>query len=78
MAAHPSKRMLTIFECLYSMLLYVYPGSFRRTYGREMVLTFRDCGREALQQRGGWGLVWWWIFILSDLLMTAFFEHVNT
>ncbi len=77
MAAHPSKHMLVTSERLYSFFLYVYPKRFRQNYGREMVLTFRDCCREALQQSGGWGLVRWWAFILSDLLMTAFLEHLK-
>jgi PPM family protein phosphatase len=77
MAAHSSKPMLVTSERLYSFLLYVYPKRFRQSYGREMVLTFRDCCREALQQSGGWGLVRWWTFILSDLLMTAFLEHLK-
>jgi serine/threonine protein phosphatase PrpC len=77
MAAHSSKPMLVTSERLYSFLLYVYPKRFRQIYGREMVLTFRDCCREALQQSGGWGLVRWWSFILSDLLMTAFLEHLK-
>lgn len=77
MDARPSKHMLITSGRLYSVLLYVYPKSFRQKYGREMALTFRDCCREALEQCGGWGLIRWWSFILSDLVMTASLEHLK-
>jgi hypothetical protein len=32
---------------LYTLCLRLYPHAFRRTYGREMVLLFQDCLREA-------------------------------
>src|SRR5581483_8582874 len=78
MDARPSKHMLVTSGRLYSFLLYVYPKQFRQKYSREMVQTFRDCCREASEQRGGWGLIGWWSFILYDLVMTAFLEHLKT
>jgi hypothetical protein len=69
--------MLVTSGHLYSLLLYVYPKQFRQKYGWEMIQTFRDCCRDSLEQCGGWGLVKWWFFILYDLIMTAFLEHLK-
>lgn len=58
-------------ERIYRALLWLYPPPFRRTYGREMLLVFRDCCREsqARNMAGVWGLV------LPDLVTSIFIEH---
>lgn len=77
MNTSPSKRLLTISERLYRLLLLAYPAEFRRAYRREMIQTFRDCCREA-QQRGQWSMLRLWGLLLYDLVTTAFTEHVRT
>lgn len=62
-------------EMLYRFLLFMYPPSFRRTYGREMVQTFRDCYRDTGQQEGVSGLARLWSLILHDLVVTACSEQ---
>jgi serine/threonine protein phosphatase PrpC len=73
-----SGRLMIISERVYRLLLLAYPREFRRTYRSEMVQTFRDCCREALQQRGQWGVLRVWGLVLYDLVTTAFAEHVRT
>jgi PPM family protein phosphatase len=72
-----SKRTMAISERLYRLLLLSYPAEFRQIYRHEMAQTFRDCYREALQQRGRWGVLQLWGFMLYDLITTALVEHVR-
>lgn len=78
MKTFPSQRLMINSERLYRLLLLAYPTDFRRTYRREMIQTFRDCCREALQQRGQWGMLRLWGLVLYDLVTTAFIEHLRT
>ena len=61
-------------ERLYRMLLWLYPAQFRRTYGREMVQTFRDCYRQE-QEQGDWSVARLWGLVLSDLVTSVCIEH---
>ncbi len=62
-------------EQLYCALLWLYPAQFRRTYGREMAQTFRDCYREE-QGRGSCGsIAKLWGLVLSDLVTSVCVEH---
>ncbi|QBD79783.1 Stp1/IreP family PP2C-type Ser/Thr phosphatase [Ktedonosporobacter rubrisoli] len=72
-----SKRVLTTSEQLYRLFLLLYPAQFRRTCQQEMLQTFRACCREALQRAGLPGLLRFWSFILYDLSVTAFVEHIH-
>src|SRR5258708_19158166 len=78
METFSSERLIIISERLYRLLLLAYPAEFRRAYCREMIKTFRDCCREALQQRGQWGVLRLWGLVLYDLITTTFTEHVRT
>lgn len=60
---------------IYRLLLYCYPASFRRAYMPEMMQAFRDCQREALQQRGRRGLLHLWQAMLRDLVLTVSVEY---
>jgi PPM family protein phosphatase len=70
-----SKRLLTVSDRLYRILLLSYPSEFRRAYRYEMAQTFRTCCREALQKQGAWGVTRLWGFVLYDLVTTACIEH---
>src|SRR5579884_3327445 len=71
------ERLMAISEHLYRLLLFTYPTEFRKAYRHEMIQTFRDCCREALQQHGQWGVLHLWGLVLSDLVTTAFTEHTR-
>jgi len=58
------------------MLLF-YPREFRREYGPEMALVFRDCYRTAGKNRGPRRLWELWLHTLLDLARTAPKEHLE-
>ena len=64
------------FSCqLYGLLLRCYPAQFRRMYAREMMRTFRDSYREAMQQHGRSGMLRLWGVVLYDLGVSLFIEY---
>lgn len=67
---------LTISQRAYRLLLTAYPTRFRREYGPQMALAFRDDVRFTLQTDGVTGLVWLWFLVLTDLAKTALAEHI--
>src|SRR5579885_108450 len=71
-------RSPSLSERIYRELLWLYPASFRRTYGREMVQTFRDCYREERERDGTWNIARLWGLVLSDLITTICVEHWKT
>lgn len=77
MASTRMKGVVSLSERLYRLLLLCYPKRFRQSYRPEMVQTFRDCCREALEEYGAWGVMRVWGFILYDLAITAFIEHLR-
>lgn len=62
---------------LYRALLRLYPADHRRSYGAEMVRTFRDMALAAYARRGIVALLWLWTALLADTLTNATFEHVE-
>ena len=75
--AHTSKRIIALSERFYHRLLVVYPATFRRQYGSQMMQVFLDCCRAAYQKRGSWGVLRLWIFVLGDLLINAIAEQLS-
>lgn len=71
------KRVMYLSVRLYRLLLLCYPKEFRQSCRPEMVQTFRDCFREALEVNGAWGVLRMWGFILYDLAITAFIERLR-
>lgn len=63
-------------ERLYRLLLRLYPGSFRRRYGADLVQGYRDRGSEPAHA-GPMGRVRLWSFLLRDLLASALLERVE-
>lgn len=72
----PAHRQHLSFR-LYRLLLFCYPPAFRRACMDEMLHTFRDCYREALQLQGRWGLLRLWQWLLRDLAITVSVEYVR-
>ena len=70
-------RRITRSEMLYRALLWLYPPTFRRMYGREMLQTFRDCYRDTVQQEGVAGLVRLWRLVLPDFVVSVCSEQVR-
>lgn len=61
---------------IYSLLLYLYPRSFRTEYGEPMAQLFRDKNRDALRSGRAIIIIRLWLFALFDLLRTALVEHL--
>ncbi len=62
---------------VYRALLLLYPARFRRDYGEQMALVFRDACRDAVHQRGLGGLAQVWRMTLGDLIVTAISERLE-
>ena len=59
---------------LYTLLLYLYPATFRREYGEPMLQLFDDQRRAA---RGVGGYAMLWFKTLRDLLLSVPEAHAN-
>ncbi len=68
-------RPVSSSERLYRALLWLYPAQFRRTYGREMELTFRDYYREEQEHGNTSNIARLWSLVLSDLVTSVCVEH---
>ncbi len=62
---------------VFARLLHLYPPTFRRQYGEQVVQVFRDCSRDALAAGGRRQLLGLWLATLPDLLKTAAQEHLK-
>ena len=72
-----AKRILTISNSLYRLLLVAYPAEFRREYGRHMAQVFRDRCVEEQRRRGITGLMGLWLHTLLDWAGTVPAEHMD-
>lgn len=61
---------------LFRMLLVLYPRTFRRDYGREMTLVFRDTCYQVNRHKGSGGILELWLTTLLDLFSTALVERL--
>jgi len=68
-----SELMLSASLRLYTLLLLIYPRSFRREYGEFMIQLFRDRMRDGIRQRGCLGAikVWWRVVAEARYSMAA-------
>ena len=66
---------MNLSECLYRLLLYLYPRRHRQEYGELMLLHVRDQLRDAREQ-GRWSVLRLWAGILLDTARTAPVEHL--
>ena len=70
-----SRRRLVRWLChLYSLMLLAYPSAFRREYGREMALVFRDQARDVIEHGGARALLPFMLRVSCDWLHTALRE----
>lgn len=69
-------KLLTVSNHIYRLLLRAYPAPFRREFGCEMALVFRDDLRATARESGMQGLIGLWLVTFFDLLKTALAEHI--
>jgi hypothetical protein len=71
------RKVLLVSVRLYTWLLVIYPVSFRREYGNEMVMLFRDMSYAAIGNNTGYrGLLSLWFLVLPELWTTAREQHL--
>src|SRR5262245_60019551 len=65
-------------ERIYSRLLWLYPHPFRRRFGPQMKLVFRESCYDPLQKVGSTGVVRLWLYTLRDLVGSACYQRMQT
>ena len=78
MSSKPIRQRAGFAERIYRILLLAHPRAFRDAYGHEMMQTFRDCYRDALQQGGTGGIALLWADLLRDLAVAVATEWLRT
>jgi len=63
-------------DWIFSVLLALYPASFRREYGHEMKQVLAESLRRASSDRGTVGVVSFWLSVVPDCLSNALLEHL--
>jgi hypothetical protein len=63
---------------IYGLTLLAYPSAFRREYGREMAMVFRNRARDVVERSGGWALVPFLRHVGWDWFHTTLREHNMT
>ena len=71
-----SELMLSASLHLYTLLLLIYPRSFRREYGELMVQLFRDLMRDGIRQRGCLGAIEVGWRVVAEMPATAWQQHL--
>ena len=71
-----SELMLSASLRLYTLLLLIYPRSFRREYGELMIQLFRDLMRNGIRQRCYLGAIEVWWRVVAELPATAWEQHL--
>lgn len=72
-----TRLMVSTSVYLYRWLILLYPVSFRRNYGEEMVQLFRDlCWDEMRQGNGFLGLLKLWFCVFAELRATTIEQHL--
>ncbi len=68
---HYTPSLIATSERIYTALLILYPTSYRRDYGPQMVQVFRDMSRDMYARQGVAGIARWWCATLLDLVRTT-------
>jgi len=72
-----TNRFIHIAANLYQLLIIIYPASFRREFGPEMVVIFRDVSCAERDKKGAAALIGLWIALFFDLIATAVIERIR-
>lgn len=73
MGRRPS--LVDLCVSVYRVLIHLYPHSFRRRFGTEMVAVFREMLRDAEWANGRFGLMRVCLRLIPDLIITLAVEH---
>ena len=72
-----SSRFVDISVRIYrSLVMHVYPASFRKRYGSEMTWVFCEMVTDSTREHGAVGLIATWCHVFGDLACSAFHQHL--
>ena len=77
MTKHASNKICRLSRRVYRYLLYLYPAEFRKIFGEDMAQIFHDYCRAMWRRWRLFGLIWAWLWVLSDLALNAPPEHLS-
>jgi hypothetical protein len=77
MRSDPDSQLTRLLCRLYAVLLWAYPSEFRREFGREMLLVFRNRAREVVRQGGSSPLTFFVLQVGWDWMRSTFEENAN-
>jgi hypothetical protein len=74
MKQHGDVQKLARAERIYAWFLRLYPGAHQRLFGQQMLQTFQDHNREAIEKEGQseWHF---WLDVVSDECQSVVSEH---
>lgn len=75
MKDHWGKRLISVSDRVYWVLLKILTSEFRRQYGALIAQAFHNLSREAYAERGSVGLIWLWMPSATDVIESAIAEQ---
>src|ERR1700730_18286974 len=69
--------LLRSLSRVYEAMLRAYPSQFSNEYSRAMALTFRDCARDVVENKGTWALVPFMLHVIRDWMTTVTQEMLD-
>ncbi len=76
MKTSPTPKIISFSVALYRWLLNMAPAAFRREYAASTLQVFRQCCRDAYQQRGAFGVICRWPALFSEAIMGLLAEYL--
>lgn len=76
MNASPAPRIISFSVALYRLLLTMAPAEFRREYAASTLQVFRQCCRDAYQQKGAFGVICQWPVLFSEAIKGLLAEYL--
>lgn len=76
MNTSPTPKIISLSIALYRWLLNMAPAGFRREYAESTLQVFRQCCRDAYQQKGAFGVICRWPALFSEAIMGLLAEYL--
>lgn len=76
MNTFPTPKIISFSVALYRWLLTMAPAGFRREYAASTLQVFRQCCRDAYQQKGAFGVICRWPALFSEAILGLLAEYL--
>jgi hypothetical protein len=76
MNTSPTPKIISFSVALYRWLLNMAPAGFRREYAASTLQVFRQCCRDAYQQKGAFGVICQWPALFSEVIIGLLAEYL--